>query len=92
MKRPKQWDSIMFLRYEQIGEIFDLLSLGVIVLSPERKIVSLNHAAESLTGKKATRSSAITVTRSFWIIYVAAIANTSRNLGRKSKPSCPKSI
>ena len=43
----------MFLRYEQIGEIFDLLSLGVIVLSPERKIVSLNHAAESLTGKKA---------------------------------------
>ncbi|MCB2169087.1 MAG: sigma 54-interacting transcriptional regulator [Deltaproteobacteria bacterium] len=44
----------MFLRYEQIGEIFDLLSLGVIVLSPERKIISLNHAAESLTGKKAT--------------------------------------
>jgi len=43
----------MFLRYEQIGEIFDLLSLGVIVLSPERKIVSLNHAAETLTGKKA---------------------------------------
>jgi len=43
----------MFLRFEQIGEIFDLLSLGVIVLSPERKIVSLNHAAESLTGKKA---------------------------------------
>ncbi|MBL0714879.1 MAG: sigma 54-interacting transcriptional regulator [Desulfosarcina sp.] len=42
----------MFLRFEQIGEIFDLLSLGVIVLSPERKIVSLNHAAESLTGKK----------------------------------------
>jgi two-component system response regulator HydG len=43
----------MFLRYDQIGEIFDLLSLGVIVLSPERKIVSLNRAAESLTGKKA---------------------------------------
>ena len=43
----------MFMRFEQIGEIFDLLSLGVIVLSPERKIVSLNHAAEALTGKKA---------------------------------------
>jgi len=43
----------MFLRYDQIGEIFDLLSLGVIVLSPERKIVSLNRAAEALTGKKA---------------------------------------
>ena len=40
----------MFLRYDQIGEIFDLLSLGVIVLSPERKIVSLNRAAEALTG------------------------------------------
>jgi PAS domain S-box-containing protein len=46
----------MFLRYEQIGEIFDLLSLGVIVLSPERKIVSLNHAAEALTGKKANET------------------------------------
>ena len=43
----------MFLRYEQIGEIFDLLSLGVIVLSTERKIVSLNRAAEALTGKRA---------------------------------------
>jgi PAS domain S-box-containing protein len=43
----------MFLRYDQIGEIFDLLSLGVIVLSPERKIVSLNRAAEALTGKRA---------------------------------------
>jgi PAS domain S-box-containing protein len=43
----------MFLRYEQIGEIFDLLSLGVIALSPQRQIVSLNQAAESLTGKKA---------------------------------------
>jgi len=46
-------DKAMFLRYDQIGEIFDLLSLGVIVLSPERKIVSLNRAAEALTGKKA---------------------------------------
>jgi len=44
----------MFLRYDQIGEIFDLLSLGVIVLSPERRIVSLNRAAESLTGKRAS--------------------------------------
>ena len=43
----------MFLRYDQIGEIFDLLSLGVIVLSPERKIVSLNRAAEALTGRRA---------------------------------------
>lgn len=47
-------DKTMLLRYEQIGEIFDLLSLGVIVLSPERRIVSLNHAAEALTGKKAS--------------------------------------
>ncbi len=43
----------MFLRYDQIGEIFDLLSLGVIVLSPDRKIVSLNRTAETLTGKRA---------------------------------------
>ena len=43
----------MFLRYDQIGEIFDLLSLGVIVLSPERKIVSLNRTAEALTGRRA---------------------------------------
>ena len=43
----------MFLRYDQIGEIFDLLSLGVIVLSPERKIISLNHSAEALTGRRA---------------------------------------
>jgi PAS domain S-box-containing protein len=44
----------MLMRYEQIGEIFDLLSLGVIVLSPERKIIALNHAAEALTGKRAS--------------------------------------
>jgi PAS domain S-box-containing protein len=40
----------LFLRYEQIGEIFDCLSLGVILLSTDRKIMSVNRSAQQLTG------------------------------------------
>jgi PAS domain S-box-containing protein len=40
------------IQYEQIGRIFDRLSLGVIVLSRNRKILALNPAAEVLTGAR----------------------------------------
>ncbi len=41
------------IAFDQIGRIFDWLSLGVIVLSHNRKILSMNRAAETLTGAKA---------------------------------------
>lgn len=40
------------IQYDQIGMIFDRLSLGVIVLSRNRKIKAMNHAAEVLTGAR----------------------------------------
>ena len=40
------------IRYSQLGDIFDFFSMGVMVLSPERKIVSLNHSAEIIIGCK----------------------------------------
>ncbi|MGM0453851.1 MAG: sigma 54-interacting transcriptional regulator [Thermodesulfobacteriota bacterium] len=43
----------MLLKYDQIGEIFDCLSLGVILLSPERRVVSINRSAQLLTGYSA---------------------------------------
>ncbi|QTA84112.1 sigma-54 interaction domain-containing protein [Desulfonema magnum] len=42
----------VFIKYSHIGEIFDYLSLGVIILSPDRKITSMNRTAEVLTGYK----------------------------------------
>lgn len=42
----------ILIKYDQIGNIFDCLSLGVISLSPERKIVGFNKAAELITGLK----------------------------------------
>lgn len=39
----------ILIRYSQIGKIFDCLSLGVIILSIDRKIVSFNRSAEVLT-------------------------------------------
>ena len=42
----------ILIKYSQLGDIFDYFSMGVMVLSPERKIVSLNHSAEIITGCK----------------------------------------
>ncbi len=44
----------MLIRYRQLGQIFDHLSLGVIVLSNDRRIISLNRVAEMLTGRSAS--------------------------------------
>ena len=43
----------ILIKYSQLGEIFDFFSMGVMVLSPERKIVSLNQSAEDITGYNA---------------------------------------
>jgi PAS domain S-box-containing protein len=43
----------VLIKYSQLGDIFDFFSMGVMVLSPERKIISLNHAAEVITGYEA---------------------------------------
>lgn len=40
------------IQYKQLGQIFDLLSLGVIILAPDRKITSMNRFAEMLTCRK----------------------------------------
>lgn len=42
----------IILKYSQLGDVFDHFSLGVIILSPDRKIISINNAAESITGYK----------------------------------------
>ncbi len=46
-------DNIL-IKYSQLGDIFDFFSMGVIVLSPERKIIALNQSAELITGYKAS--------------------------------------
>ena len=43
----------VLIKYSQLGDIFDFFSMGVMVLSPERKIISLNQAAEVITGYEA---------------------------------------
>jgi PAS domain S-box-containing protein len=40
----------LLIRYSQLGDIFDYLSIGVMVLTPDRKIISLNKSAEIITG------------------------------------------
>jgi PAS domain S-box-containing protein len=40
----------IFLRYSQLGDIFDIFAIGVMVVGPDRKIISLNHSAELITG------------------------------------------
>lgn len=40
----------LLLNYRQLGDIFDTFSMGVMVVGPDRKIISLNHAAEIITG------------------------------------------
>ncbi|MFW5635814.1 MAG: PAS domain-containing protein, partial [Thermodesulfobacteriota bacterium] len=42
-------DTIL-VKYSQLGKIFDFLSLGVLILSPDRRIVAMNGSAEMLTG------------------------------------------
>jgi len=42
------------IKYSQLGDIFDFFSMGVMVLSPERRIISLNQCAEVITGCKAS--------------------------------------
>ena len=44
----------ILIKYSQLGDIFDFFSMGVMVLSPERKIISLNQSAEVITGCKAS--------------------------------------
>ena len=46
-------DNIL-IKYSQLGDIFDFFSMGVIVLSPQRKIIALNQSAELITGYKAS--------------------------------------
>ncbi len=40
----------LLLNYRQLGDIFDTFSMGVMVVGPDRKIISLNHSAEIITG------------------------------------------
>ena len=38
------------IHYRQLGDMFDTFSMGVMVVGPDRKIISLNHSAEIITG------------------------------------------
>ena len=40
----------ILLHYRQLGLIFDTFSMGVMVIGADRKIISLNHSAEIITG------------------------------------------
>jgi len=44
----------LLIKYSQLGDIFDYLSIGVMVLAPDRKIISLNKSAEIITGYTET--------------------------------------
>ena len=44
----------ILIKYRQLGDIFDFFSMGVMVVSPERKIISLNQSAEIITGYSAS--------------------------------------
>ncbi len=44
----------ILIKYSQLGDIFDFFSMGVMVVSPERKIISLNQSAEVITGYSAS--------------------------------------
>lgn len=44
----------ILIKHTQLGSIFDYLSVGVIILSPDCKIVSINRSAEFITGHKQT--------------------------------------
>jgi PAS domain S-box-containing protein len=40
----------VLIKYRQLGDIFDTFSMGVMVVGPDRKIISFNHSAEIITG------------------------------------------
>ena len=40
----------ILLHYRQLGLIFDTFSMGVMIVGADRKIISLNHSAEIITG------------------------------------------
>lgn len=40
----------ILIKYRELSSIFDCLSMGVIILSPDRKILEFNRSAELLTG------------------------------------------
>jgi PAS domain S-box-containing protein len=40
----------ILLHYRQLGNIFDTFSMGVMIVGADRKIISLNHSAEIITG------------------------------------------
>jgi PAS domain S-box-containing protein len=40
----------ILIKYRQLGDIFDTFSMGVMVVGVDRKIISLNHSAELITG------------------------------------------
>jgi len=40
----------ILVNYCQLGDIFDTFSMGVMVVGPDRKIISFNHSAEIITG------------------------------------------
>ena len=44
----------LLLKYAQLSSVFDYFSLGVMVLSDDRSILSFNHTAEMITGLKAS--------------------------------------
>ena len=44
----------ILIKYSQLGDIFDFFSMGVMVLSPECEIISLNQSAEVITGYEAS--------------------------------------
>ena len=44
-------DNIL-IKYRQLGNIFDCLSMGVIILSLDRRIIGFNKSAELITGRK----------------------------------------
>ena len=40
----------ILIKYRQLGDIFDAFYMGVMIVGADRKIISLNHAAELITG------------------------------------------
>ncbi|MBW2432682.1 MAG: sigma 54-interacting transcriptional regulator [Deltaproteobacteria bacterium] len=40
----------ILVHYRQLGLIFDTFSMGVMIVAADRKIISLNHSAEIITG------------------------------------------
>ena len=43
----------ILIKYSQLGSIFDHFSVGAIIITTNRKIVSMNRSAELITGYSA---------------------------------------